>query len=519
MQTIPEPVDHPAGLPPLPGRPFRGLLPTIRFATGSVFVILGLAALTGLSTGQDWLARGAADWVPMDMVSALVFLLFGSIMMISRSNLAREASWVLMLAIGSLSLVQGYIAGWSGDADPALSQTGHWLRPVPAFLFFITGIRIYCATRRAALAPVLDGVILGLAVPALLGYMANFAPLYQSSIFHGISVIEALGFSVLGALFLLADIEYARLDMRAWKLPAALGVSALAATTSIRVTEAVLDGFGRSGLQGLLSGQVSPEVVALATTNLLMALSIGTAAMLLLVSRDSTQIARRETERRRLVQTDFARTSDQLAAAHEHFAAIGARLNDDLGDPAARLGRSADRLRIEIESGRTGPAGETAREIGREARLLAFHAVRLDSLQPEAPPDFTPETLAFEEIVADIVAQNRTAMRSRGNRVLTEHADGKVRADRTRLRQALHLMLAHALDATRDSTPLISIRLDRARSESVVRMSFSAGTENEAPDAPAFALVRRIADWHGGSFASTKVGRSRIMELKLPNQA
>ena len=80
-------------------------------------------------------------------------------------------------------------------------------------------------------------------------------------------------------------------------------------------------------------------------------------------------------------------------------------------------------------------------------------------------------------------------------------------------------MLAHALDATRNSTPLISIRLDRTDTTSVVRMAFSAGNENEALDVPAFELVRRIADWHGGSFANTKVGRSRIMELKLPNRA
>ena len=519
MPTVPEPLDHTAGLPPLPGQPFQGSLPTIRFATGSVFVILGLSAVTGLSTGQDWLARGAADWIPMDMVSALVFLLFGGIMMISRSNLAREASWVLMLAIGALSLGQHYLAGWTGADNTALSQTGAWLRPVPAVLFFITGLRIYFATRKPALAPVLDGVILGLSVPALVGYMAGFSPLYQSSIFHGISVIEALGFSVLGALFLLADIEYARLDMRAWKLPAALGVSALAATTSIRVTEAVLDGFGRSGLQGLLSGQVSPEIVALAATNVLMAFSIGTAAMLLLISRDSTHIARRETERRRLIQADFARTTDQLAAAHDRLAAMEARIDGDLGDPAARLGRSADQLVLELESGRTGPATATAREIGRDARRLAFHAARIASDQTGPPTDFAPETLAFEAIVAAIIAQNRTAIRARGNRVLTEHADGTVRADPTRLQQALHLMLAHALDATRDSTPLISIRLDRTDTTSVVRMAFSAGNENEALDVPAFELVRRIADWHGGSFANTKVGRSRIMELKLPNRA
>jgi hypothetical protein len=109
-------------------------------------------------------------------------------------------------------------------------------------------------------------------------------------------------------------------------------------------------------------------------------------------------------------------------------------------------------------------------------------------------------------------------MRARGNRVLTEHTDGSIRADRTCLLQAMHLMLAHALEATRDCTPLISIRLDAVWPDSVVRMSFSTGAENEAPDAPAFELVRRIAEWHGGSFASTKVGRSRIMELRLPNR-
>ena len=394
MPTVPEPLDHTAGLPPLPGQPFQGSLPTIRFATGSVFVILGLSAVTGLSTGQDWLARGAADWIPMDMISALVFLLFGGIMMISRSNLAREASWVLMLAIGALSWGSTILQAcrsrqYRPEPDRRLASPGPGR---PLLHNRAQDLLRHPKTGSRTRAGRGDSRPLGPGARRLHG---RLFPLYQSSIFHGISAIEALGFSVLGALFLLADIEYARLDMRAWKLPAALGVSALAATTSIRVTEAVLDGFGRSGLQGLLSGQVSPEIVALAATNVLMAFSIGTAAMLLLISRDSTHIARRETERRRLIQADFARTTDQLAAAHDSLAAIEARIDGDLGDPAARLGRPADQLVLELEGGRTGPATATAREIGRDARRIAFHAARLASvLGPDlrriSPPKHWP---------------------------------------------------------------------------------------------------------------------------------
>lgn len=520
MPTAPDAFEHSdLALGSLPGVPFRGALPTIRFATGSVFVILGLAAVTGLSTGQHWLAQGAEHWVPMDMAGALVFLLFGAIMMISRSNIAREASWVLMLAIGLASFAQHYAAGWPAALDAGTGEPGPWLRPVPAFLFVITGLRIYAATRRAALAPLLDGVILGLAVPALLGYLTGFAPLYESSVFRGISAIEAIGFSALGALFLLADIEYARLDMRAWKLPAAIGVSALAATTSIRVTEAVLDSFGRSGLQGIVSGSFSPEVSALAATNLLMALSIGAAAMFLLISRDTTQIARRESDARRLSQADFARTGTQLAETYDASAATAARLHEEVSRPLAELARSVERLGAELDSGRTGAAGETAQGIGREARRMARRTADLGCFDPARPEDFAPGPLAFQDMIAAVIALNRPRIRARRNRVLTEHADGVVHADRTRLQLALHLMLGHALDATRDCTPLISVRLDRAEGETILRMCFSAGCGDEVRPEPAFALVRQIAAWHGGSFDSTQAGRSRIMELRLPAAA
>lgn len=516
MHTVPDgiAVTEPGQLR-LPAPPFRGALPTIRFATGSVFVVVGLAAITGLSTGNYWLAGGATHWVPMDMVSASVFMLLGAIMMISRSNLARETSWVLMLAIGAVPFIQYFASDASGIVEPGGGLAGPWLRALPAFLFILTGLRIYAATRAPILAPLLDGVILGLSLPALLGYLSGFAPLYDSSVFGGISALEALGFSMLGVLFLLADLEYARLDMRAWKLSAAIGVSALAATTSLRVTEAMLDSFGRSGLQGMVAGRFTPEVGALATTNLLMALSIGAAAMLLLISRDNTQIARREAEGRRQSRGDFARTSDQLGSAFDELARLAAGLAEDIVRPAMRLGASADRLREELASGRTGPAAESACEIAHEARGLVLRAeiLRLDDRPP--PADFNPEIVDFAEIIAGVVAQNRTTMRGRRNRVLTEHAGGAIEADRTRLQQALHLMLGHALEATHDCTPLISVRLDLTGEAAMIRMSFSSGGECSGTPQPAFALVRRIAAWHGGDFRTTVVGRSQIMELTL----
>lgn len=461
---------------------FLGSLPSLRFATGSILFLTGLAGFFGLKTGQDWLSRGAAHWIEICPLSAQAFMAFGALMMASWSRAARETCWILMCIVGAASLLHHYavwsgtslgpLEGWLGEDRPAM-------KPVAAFLLLVTGVRIWAATRAHQVAPVLDGIILGIAVASLLGYVTGFRPLYSSSLFGGLSYLETIGFLTIGGLFLLADIEYARLNLRVRRLPAALGIASFAATVSLRISEAVLDSLGRDGFEVLLTGQISVQAMALGATNTLMSIAIGAAAMFLIMTYDSTtRAAAQDAAQRRRAESDLVRVAGGLDG------------------------------------------------------LLADAATRGPGTALPAPPLYRSRTevagLAEEVIKTSDLAERRL-------RVLTNRAAGHVHADPTWLAQALHQMFSAAANGAAGYTPLVSMRLDREPGRRVVRMAFggaiapgpfraaehegdSAGCTEDRPVAHALGIADAVARWHGGGFWATSNGHASTLHLAVPGE-
>jgi len=462
---------------------FRGSLPSLRFAAGAILFLTGLTGYFGLQTGTEWLARGAEDWIEICPLSAKSFMLFGALMMASWSRLAREACWMLMCAVGLASLLHHY-ALWSGTSlgplDRWLDGDGASVKPVAAFLLLTTGIRIWAATKAHQVAPVLDGIILGVAVASLLGYLTGFQPLYASSIFGGISLLETLGFLAIGLLFLLADVEYARLNDRVRRLPAALGIASFAATVSLRVSEAVLDSLGSRGFEALLDGQISVQAMALGATNTLMSVSIGAAAMFLIMTYDTTRrTASVEAAHRRRAEADLTRVAQGLDGLLTRAAEGAATAPDTLGSPSLR-----------------------------------------------------PQQVDVAPLAEEIV--HACDLRRGGVRVLTNRAAGRVEADPVWLGQAIRQMLCAAANGSAGHTPLVSMRLDREPGRDVVRMAFGGAVPNgpfppppgeggnpgyteDHPVAHALGLADAVARWHRGSFWVTSNGHASTLHLALPH--
>jgi hypothetical protein len=470
---------------PIGDIPFRGSLPGIRFAAGAVLFVTGLAGFFGLQTGLDWLVRGAEGWIEVCAISAYAFMACGALMMAAWSPIARQTCWILMCTVGFVSLLHHWSI-WSGTSlgplSALLGEDDPPMKSVAAFLILVTGIRIWSATQSHQVAPLLDGIILGIAVASLLGYLSGFEPLYVSSVFGGISVLESIGFLAMGVLFLLADIEYARLNLRARRLPAALGIASFAAIVSLRISEAVLDSLGHRGFEGLLAGDVGVggAVLALGATNTLMSVSIGAAAMLLIVTYDTaTAGARRESALRIRAEADLARVSRTLDAALNTLAGV------------------------------EGPVG------GPVHPILDRSEVDLADL-------------------TDAVLATRGQGQRGGPRVLKARAAGRVFADRGWLAQALRQLIDEAVADTAGGIPLLSLRLDREHDRSIVRLSFGGTTKTgpyaETPGAGstpngaddrsvshALGLADAVARWHGGSFWVTTTGSASTFHIALPD--
>jgi hypothetical protein len=468
--------------------PFRGVLPSLRFATGACLAVTGLAGVMGHNTRYAWLAAIREDWTPIAPASAYLFVALGSLLMLAWSPTARRLSWALLVCAGAAALTHGILR-------PEAALMGR----LSALMLLVTGFRTFAATRFFGLAAALDGLITGLSLTSMIGYAADFEPLYRFGFCQGLSFLESAAFLALGILFMLADLEYARLNLRARRLSAAIAMSALAAAISFRVTEAVLDSLGHGGFSSVFAGEFTAQTLALGTTNLISSFAIGASALLLSMRHENALAVERERRRRREAEAEIANLSRRLDAIYRAYGRVSHGLAQELHGLGAGLRQRAG----DIEERAGAPALEDA---------LAARLAALGDAEAVAGAGLVPEDVDL----AALVRQAAAARGAAGGSVLSEQVRGTVRADRF----LLSLAVGHVLDAIQGDPArragVVSVRLIRTGTEDIVRFSIGGQAGGRAPDPGALLQAERVASWHGGRFWSAADGGVASYSMALP---
>jgi hypothetical protein len=188
--------------------PFRGRLPQIRRATGTIVAAIGSLALVGLWFDLPWLAAGWTRDQPMSGGLAGAMTVLGALMMLARSRPARIASWIFAIAAGAVLM-----RTWHFLPMPDGEHPGEPALHLGALLLLLTGVRTFFAPQALSITATIDGVLLGVSGAALLGHVLGFTPLYADNpAVSGLPLPAALQFLAIGILFWIADLEYARLD-------------------------------------------------------------------------------------------------------------------------------------------------------------------------------------------------------------------------------------------------------------------------------------------------------------------
>ncbi len=456
----------------------------------------------------------------MEPPSAVVFILFGGLLMISWSRISREISWVLLMAIGAAALL-------SGSSEPVALVDGRAEPPgilpldrISALMLFLTGLRIFSATRIPYLAPTLDGVIFGISLICLLGCSVGIDSLHHFGALGALSWLESLGFAVLSAMFLYADVEYARLNERARRLAVALGAAAFAATVSIRLADAIFASAGLDGFLAILGGQASHDVAVLAVLYLLVSLTIAAAVIFLMGYADNPNRLRRLRNAARLAEIEQFRYADCLNQVLGDADTARTSLRETLA--------SATNLLEQYSTSAATAAGHSMPE-GGTVPLAAIHAAQLE-LGALSELQFGKdrlellrsgsEAIDLRTLFQGLALHNKDLLASCNVRLSLRQAEGSIVGDRGILMSSLNILLCHAIRSASGILPQVLVKTKQQRSVDVISFTFSGREPGDLPEGSgdrsrvgegvSVEQVRRelclaiaAAEMRGGDFSAT----------------
>lgn len=487
----------------------------------------------GRVTGVMWLASGFPGADPMELPAAIVFMLFGALLMLSWSRLSREASWVMLVIIGGAALLSG--GSGLGEVVPVQFE---WMSFAPidrisGLMLFLIGVRIFSATRMHFLAAVLDGVILGMALMSIVGCVTGVEALLRLGPLGSLSWLEAVGFALLSSMFLYADVEYARINSRTRRSSLALGTAALAATISFRLADALFVSAGLDGILAVFTSNAADKVAVLAILQLLVSLTIAAAAIFLMGNSDSPS-------RLRVSRDECIRAENNQFKCAEY-------LNGELGD----LEKARVRMQIRLERAEEelerciaiiDPDDDGSNDRPPLAKALSAAHSELSTLVQEDtkvgqlsnyPCD--RERVDLFQLFQLLAIRNGHLLNLSKVRLSLHRAGGFVFADRAILASCLNVLLRNAIGSASGALPYVDVGLKRrgiTDPVDVIRITYSVpemGVEegkrkahDEGPGRPEERVLRELclasvaADVHGGTFRVAVEGRVWSYVLTLP---
>lgn len=407
------------------------------------------------------------------------------------------------------------------------------IAPGTAFLFLAAGLRIAVARRLYVVGPALTGAILGTSLVSLLGYAIGALNFHYGLDLTRTSPLTATGFAVLSAMFLWTDTVYAAQEGRTRILPLAVGIVALVAMVSLRITQGTIEHLAamapRDG-----AAHVIWDFGLLIVSNALVSILLALAVLLFLASRRQVEIARQEIARREQANADMTRTTARLNRAYAELEQVLDILGRDLRMSVDTLREQAQHLQVHADTGDLPNVHRAVIEIAEGARLLSNRLAELSRFADFESGDVVRADIDFGRMVRETLFMNRAMIQGQVAAVDAKRAEGRLFADRTLIQQALNLILTEALLASGQTPrPKITIELRRTLHESTIAVRAagipaSKGRERERErsmdidegdgESRNLALVRRIARSHDGTFlVSPSSGAARDYLLIIPD--
>ena len=215
-------------------------------------IVLALVVVLGWIIESPQLVQIRPSWAPMQLNTALGFLLFGAALVgLGRRN--ERLTLVLAGALLLLASVSGaqYLLGVDLGIDRLLQEpflttaTSHPGRMAPntAVAFVLAALAIFFAPRFEGPAAVLATMVLLLGLVALLGYALGIEPAFGWAQLTRMAAHTAFGFVVGGAI--LVAFVWLRAELTETWVPVSVGASALASAVVLALAIQA-DGEGRA---------------------------------------------------------------------------------------------------------------------------------------------------------------------------------------------------------------------------------------------------------------------------------
>jgi signal transduction histidine kinase/DNA-binding response OmpR family regulator len=533
-------------------------------------LLLGLIVLFGWHTGNRTLVQVLPQFVPMQYNTALGFVFAGAALLglVLGRPLTGIAAGGLAAVIGSLTLAE-YIGQVDLGIDELFmkhevtvktSNPGR-MAPNTALCFVLVGLAVaysrsgWSPRSRSLVRVVLASLALGLSTVALSGYLAQLETAYGWGNLTRMALHTSVGF-ILVSIGIVFCVWSRDLREESWLpewMPAPLGIGILTAAISFWQALAAE------------SDRISQQYAELTTLSLLATVMLMVGVLLALAMALAAWLAQKAGQRAR----DVARANSLLQAHRDNLEITVAERTEQLEQArvdaesanrakSAFLANMSHELRTPLNAiiGYSEMVAEDLEDEGQEEHvpdlnrinasgkhLLALINDVLDLSKIEAGRmDLYLENFEVGPLLQEAVATATPLVDKRSNRLVTDLGEdlGAMRADVTKVRQALFNLLSNAAKFTENGTVTLAARREtRGGSEWLVFSVADSGigiapdklglvfeefaqaedhtTRNYGGTGLGLAISRRFCRMMGGDIhVESEVGVGSIFQIELP---